>query len=51
MNKEEKNKAKIRAPQCKTTESFKLKMSKGFDAASKLMEESRWNEEIQDKKE
>lgn len=51
MNEEEKNRAKIRAPQRKTTVSFKLKMSKGFDAASKLMDESRWDEENQNKKE
>lgn len=51
MKKEEENRAKIRAPQRKTTGSFKLKMSKGFDAASKLMDESRWDEENQNKKE
>ncbi len=36
---------KLRAGSRKTTKEFKLKMSKGFDAASKLMEEDRFADE------
>lgn len=42
---------KPRAGSRKTTTEFKLKMSKGFDSASKLMEKNRLDDEIQNQKE